>query len=147
MIVTTAHHFRFDEATMKTTIFQIKTAALLGSALPFLAMNVPAVAQQASPGQELPAIVVQQNKQRNAKQKPARVQRASRAPSRRAATNRGQVAPAAAAAGTKPETAPSHFDGFLASLSGSGSMTVSPLRESPQSITVVTADQLQDQAA
>src|SRR3569623_1443355 len=114
MIVTTAHLIRYDEATMKTPIFQIKTAVLLGSALSFLAMNVPAVAQQASPGQELPAIVVQQIKPRTAKPKPAREQRASRAPSRRAATKRGQVAPDAAAAGTKPETATSHIDGYLA---------------------------------
>src|SRR3569833_2680093 len=147
MIVTTAHHFRFDEATMKTTIFQIKTAALLGSAKPKLAKKVPAVAQQASPGQELPAIVVQQNKPRTAKPKPARVQRASRATSRRAATNRGQVAPDAAAAGTKPETATSHVDGYLATVSGTGTMTDTPLRETPQTITVVSADQVQDQAA
>jgi len=89
MIVTTAPSFGFGGAAMKTTILQIKTAALLGSTLPFLAMNVPAIAQQANPGQELPAIVVQQNKPRAAKPKPARVQRASRTTTRRAATNRG----------------------------------------------------------
>lgn len=132
---------------MKTTILQIKTAALLSSALPFLTINSTAVAQQASPGQELPAIVVQQNNPRAAKPKPARVQRASRATARRAATNRGQVAPDAAAAGTKPETATSHVDGYLATVSGTGTKTDTPLRETPQSITVVTADQVQDQAA
>src|SRR3569833_2216165 len=147
MIVTTAHHFRFDEATMKTTIFQIKTAALLGSAKPKLAKKVPAVAQQASPGPAPPAPAAPPPPPRTAKPKPARVQRASRATSRRAATNRGQVAPDAAAAGTKPETATSHVDGYLATVSGTGTMTDTPLRETPQTITVVSADQVQVQAA
>ena len=72
---------------------------------------------------------------------------AASAASRRAA-QRGQTPPdAAAAAGARAETATGPVRGYLANQSGTGTKTDTPLRETPQSITVVTADRVTDQGA
>ena len=69
------------------------------------------------------------------------------AASRRTA-QRGTTAPdAAAAAGARAETATGPVRGYLANQSGTGTKTDTPLRETPQSITVVTADRVTDQGA
>ena len=74
--------------------------------------------------------------------------RPPRAASRRTA-QRGTTAPdaAAAAAGARAETATGPVRGYLANQSGTGTKTDTPLRETPQSITVVTADRITDQGA
>jgi iron complex outermembrane receptor protein len=124
-----------------------KSTGLLG-ALPMLAAMIavtPAEAQ--SPGRELPAVVVEQPSQRAARPRPARARQAASAASRRTA-QRGQAAPdAAASAGVRPETATGPVRGYLANQSGTGTKTDTPLRETPQSITVVTADRITDQGA
>src|SRR4029079_14899228 len=56
-------------------------------------------------------------------------------------------AAAAAAAGVRVETGTSPVQGYLANQSGTGTKTDKPLRETPQSITVVTADRIIDQGA
>ena len=53
----------------------------------------------------------------------------------------------AAATDARSETATGPVRGYLANQSGTGTKTDTPLRETPQSITVVTADRITDQGA
>ena len=127
----------------------LKTAGWLGAALPMLAAMIdvtPAEAQ--SSARELPAVVVDQpSRPPAARSRPAPRRQSASAASRRAA-QRGQTAPdAAAAAGARAETATGPVRGYLANQSGTGTKTDTPLREIPQSITVVTADRITDQGA
>ncbi|NOJ42035.1 TonB-dependent siderophore receptor [Bradyrhizobium australiense] len=127
----------------------LKTAAWLGAALPMLAAMIdvtPAEAQ--SSARELPAVVVDQpSRAPAARPRPAPRRQAASAASRRT-TQRGQTAPdAAAAAGARAETATGPVRGYLAGQSGTGTKTDTPLRETPQSITIVTADRVTDQGA
>jgi iron complex outermembrane recepter protein len=126
----------------------LKSTGFFGGAWPMLAVMIavtPAEAQ--SPARELPAVVVEQSSQRAARPRPARARQAASAATRRTA-QRGQAAPdAAAAAGARGETATGPVRGYLANQSGTGTKTDTPLRETPQSITVVTADRVTDQGA
>jgi iron complex outermembrane receptor protein len=111
------------------------------------AMMAVTPAEAQSPGRELPAVVVEQPSQRTARPRPDRARQAASAASRRTA-QRGQAAPdATAAAGVRAETATGPVRGYLANQSGTGTKTDTPLRETPQSITVVTADRITDQGA
>ena len=125
-----------------------KTTGLLGAALPMLAAMVivtPAEAQ--APAQQLPVVVVDQPSKPVTRSRPAPRRQSASAASRRAA-QRGRAAPdAAAAAGARAETATGPVHGYLANQSGTGTKTDTPLRETPQSITVVTADRVADQGA
>ncbi|MEH2540478.1 MULTISPECIES: TonB-dependent siderophore receptor [unclassified Bradyrhizobium] len=127
----------------------LKTAGWLGAALPMLAAMIdvtPAEAQ--SSARELPAVVVDQpSRPPAARSRPASRRQAASAASRRTAL-RGAVTPdAAAAAGARAETGTGPVRGYLAGQSGTGTKTDTPLRETPQSITVVTADRVTDQGA
>ena len=127
----------------------LKTAGWLGAALPmFAAMIDVTPAQAQSSARELPAVVVDQpSRPPAARSRPAPKRQAASAASRRT-VQRGQTAPdAAAAAGARAETATGPVRGYLASQSGTGTKTDTPLRETPQSITVVTADRVTDQGA
>ena len=127
----------------------LKTAGWLGAALPmFAAMIDVTPAQAQSSARELPAVVVDQpSRPPAARSRPAPKRQAASAASRRAA-QRGQTTPdAAAAAGARAETATGPVRGYLAGQSGTGTKTDTPLRETPQSITVVTADRVTDQGA
>lgn len=72
-------------------------------------------------------------------------------PARRSAARGGnqQVQPAVAqnAAGPKTETAWGHVDGYVATRSGTGTKTDTPLIETPVAISVITQDQIQAQGA
>ena len=111
----------------------LKTAGWLGAALPmFAAMIDVTPAQAQSSARELPAVVVDQPSQPPAaRSRPAPKRQSASAVSRRT-VQRGQTAPDTAAA---------------AGQSGTGTKTDTPLRETPQSITVVTADRVTDQGA
>jgi iron complex outermembrane receptor protein len=127
----------------------LKTAGWLGAALPMLAAMIdvtPAEAQ--SSARELPAVVVDQpSRSPAARSHPVPRRQSASAASRRAA-QRAQTPPdAAAAAGARTETATGPVRGYLAGQSGTGTKTDTPLRETPQSITVVTADRITDQGA
>jgi iron complex outermembrane receptor protein len=127
----------------------LKTTALFGAALPMLAAMVivtPAEAQ--SSAQPLPPVVVDQPSKPAARSRPAPRRQSASATSRRTA-QRGTTTPdaAAAAAGVRAETATGPVRGYLAGQSGTGTKTDTPLRETPQSITVVTADRVTDQGA
>ncbi|WFU18244.1 TonB-dependent siderophore receptor [Bradyrhizobium sp. CB3481] len=127
----------------------LKTARWLGVALPmFAAMIDMTPAQAQSSARELPAVVVDQPSRPQAvRSRPAPKRQAATAASRRAA-QRAQTNPdAAAAAGARAETATGPVRGYLAGQSGTGTKTDTPLRETPQSITVVTADRVTDQGA
>jgi iron complex outermembrane receptor protein len=126
----------------------LKTTGWLGAALPVLAAMVGvAPAQAQSSAQELPAVVVDQPSRPAARPRPVRTRQAAPASSRRT-VQRGPVASdAAAAAGVRAETATGPVRGYLAGQSGTGTKTDTPLRETPQSITVVTADRVTDQGA
>jgi len=127
----------------------LKTAGWLGAALPMLAAMIDVTPAQAqSSARELPAVVVDQpSRPPAARSRPAPRRQAASAASRRTA-QRGQTAPdAAAAAGARAETGTGPVRGYLANQSGTGTKTDTPLRETPQSITVVTADRITDQGA
>ena len=124
----------------------LKTTGLFGAALPMLAAMVivtPAEAQ--SSAQPLPPVVVDQPSKPAARSRPAPRRQSASATSRRTA-QRGTTTPAAAA-GVRAETATGPVRGYLAGQSGTGTKTDTPLRETPQSITVVTADRVTDQGA
>jgi iron complex outermembrane receptor protein len=127
----------------------LKTAGWLGAALPMLTAMIDVTPAQAqSSARELPAVVVDQpSRPPAARSRPAPRRQAASAASRRTA-QRGQTAPdAAVAAGARTETATGPVRGYLAGQSGTGTKTDTPLRETPQSITVVTADRVTDQGA
>jgi iron complex outermembrane recepter protein len=127
----------------------LKTAGWLGAALPMLAAMIDVTPAQAqSSARELPAVVVDQpSRPPAARSRPAPRRQAASAASRRAA-QRAQTPPdAAVAAGARAETATGPVRGYLAGQSGTGTKTDTPLRETPQSITVVTADRVTDQGA
>lgn len=127
----------------------LKTAGWLGAALPmFAAMIDVTPAQAQSSARELPAVVVDQPSRAPAvRSRPAPRRQSASAASRRAA-QRAQTAPdVASAAGARAETATGPVRGYLAGQSGTGTKTDTPLRETPQSITVVTADRVTDQGA
>ncbi|MBR1268463.1 TonB-dependent siderophore receptor [Bradyrhizobium sp. AUGA SZCCT0222] len=127
-----------------TTYF--KSTALLGT-LPILATMMAGTCVQAQSPSPLPAVVVEQPSRPAARPRPARKPQAASAASRRTA-QRGTATPdAAAAAAARSETATGPVRGYLANQSGTGTKTDTPLRETPQSITVVTADRVTDQGA
>jgi len=112
-----------------------------------LAATMAVTPAQAQSSSQLPAVVVEQPSRPAARPRPARKPQAASAASRRTA-QRGAGAPsAAAAASAGSETATGPVRGYLANQSGTGTKTDTPLREIPQSITVVTADRVTDQGA
>ena len=121
-----------------------KTAGLLGAvlAMPAAMMAItPAEAQ--SSATELPTVRVE------APSRPTT--RPRRAVRRQPPSTTSQRAPVgtdeAAATDARSETATGPIRGYLANQSGTGTKTDTPLRETPQSITVVTADRITDQGA
>jgi len=123
----------------------LKSTALFG-ALPMLATMMAVAPAQAQSASQLPPVVVEQPSRPAARPRPTRKPQLASAASRRTA-QRGTAAPDAAAAGVRVETAAGPVRGYLANQSGTGTKTDTPLRETPQSITVVTADRVTDQGA
>ena len=122
----------------------LKTAGWLGAALPMLAAMIDVTPAQAqSSARELPAVVVDQPaRPPAARSRPAPRRQAASAASRRAAQRAQTLPDAAAAASARAETATGPVRGYLAGQSGTRTQTDTPLRETPQSITVVTADRV-----
>ncbi len=110
-------------------------------------ISTPAEAQ--SSPQPLPPVVVQQPSRPVARTNAVRSRQATPTASRRRQAQRSPSNPDAASAtpGTATETAAGPVRGYIANLSGTGTKTSTPLRETPQSITVVTADRIADQGA
>ncbi|MBR0750577.1 TonB-dependent siderophore receptor [Bradyrhizobium jicamae] len=124
----------------------------LGAVLPMLAtmMTVAPADAQSSPPQELPPVVVEQPSRPSSRARPARKRQAAATSATRRTVQRASTTSDAAAANgrsTRAETATGPVHGYLANQSGTGTKTDTPLRETPQSITVVTADRVADQAA
>lgn len=124
----------------------------------YLALAAAASAQSSTPSSSappnnstLPPVVVQSPQQRQAKPAQSSTQTAprARAASRRNANPRNVVQPAPGSSSTAPrtETAYSHVDGYVATRSATGTKTDTPLIETPQSISVVTRDQIEAQNA
>ena len=108
-----------------------------------LAFDISAFGQAAS---QLPPVVVEQAKPRPA----ARTQRAqtARSTARRSATrsaNPAAAAPVAPAIASTRETATGPVQGYLATVSGTGTKTDTPLSQTAQSISVVSAERVRDQ--
>jgi len=104
----------------------------------------------ASTAVELPSVTIDSPAKRRAKQvrtsQSSRTQSASR---NSVNAHRAAAATTAASSGggnTKGETAYGHVDGYVATRSGTGTKTDSPLVETPAAISVVTQDQMQAQA-
>ncbi|WP_050044875.1 TonB-dependent siderophore receptor [Bradyrhizobium sp. LTSP849] len=129
------------------TTYLRTTAGLIGGALPLLASLMDAAPAEAqSSSRELPAVVVEQSRPA-ARTRPVRSRQAAQAASRRRQAQHAPSGADAPAAGTSVETATSHVHGYVATRSGTGTKTDTPLRETPQSISVVTADRVTDQGA
>jgi iron complex outermembrane receptor protein len=129
------------------TTYLRTTAGLIGGALPLLASLMDAAPAEAqSSSRELPAVVVEQS-QPAARTRPVRSRQAAQAANRRRQAQHAPSGADAPAAGTSVETATSHVHGYVATRSGTGTKTDTPLRETPQSISVVTADRVTDQGA
>ena len=129
------------------TIYLRTTAGLIGGALPLLAGLMDAAPAEAqSSSRELPAVVVEQSRPA-ARTRPVRSRQAAQAANRRRQAQHAPSGADAPAAGTSAETATSHVHGYVATRSGTGTKTDTPLRETPQSISVVTADRVTDQGA
>jgi iron complex outermembrane recepter protein len=99
----------------------------------------------------LPPVEVQGPKAKRAKPKgSASASRSQVAAGHSRNTGHGGAASAAAGAGAgtqHAESASGHVDGYVATRSGTGTKTDSPLIETPAAISVVTQDQIQAQAA
>lgn len=116
-----------------------RTRALWFSAVSALALVVPGVAMAED---SLPTVRVEAQQPRAAPAKPARRVATSRAaPSTRAAP---APQPAAASVG-RVETGSSPVQGYLATVSGTGTKTDTPLNQTAQSVSVVSADRVRDQ--
>jgi iron complex outermembrane receptor protein len=116
------------------------------SALVLAAMALAAPVHAQAPSQ-LPPAVVEQPRARVTPTRPA-VRQTMRATTTRRSAARGP-APAAVAApgagGVRTETATGPVQGYLATQSGTGTKTDTPLRETAQSISVVSAERVRDQ--
>jgi iron complex outermembrane receptor protein len=131
------------------TTYLRTTAKLIGGVLPLLAGLLDAAPAEAqSSSQELPAVVVEQSSSRpTARTRPLRSRQSAQAASRRRQAERAPSNADASAAGAGTETATGPVRGYVATRTGTGTKTDTPLRETPQSISVVTADRVTDQGA
>jgi iron complex outermembrane receptor protein len=109
--------------------------------------STPANAQ--STRQELPPVVVEPPPRPAARSAPTRPRQTGQTATRRQQAQRAPSNTDAARSdpGVAAETATGPVRGYIATLSGAGTKTSTPLRETPQSITVVTADRMTDQGA
>ncbi|UZE48365.1 TonB-dependent siderophore receptor [Rhodopseudomonas sp. P2A-2r] len=109
-----------------------------------LAITAPVRAQSPS---QLPAVVVEQPTRQAARTRPAsRPQQTARSSANRRAAARGTAAAnAVSTPGARAETGSSPVQGYLATVSGTGTKTDTPLRQTAQSISVVGAEQVRDQ--
>jgi iron complex outermembrane receptor protein len=109
-----------------------------------LAITVPARAQSPS---QLPAVVVEQPTRQAARTHPAaRPRQTARSSANRRAAARGPAAAhAVSTPGARAETGSSPVQGYLAQVSGTGSKTDTPLSQTAQSVSVVTAERVRDQ--
>ena len=120
------------------------TRRLFGASI--LVLTIFAVDKPAWSQSQLPPVVVEQAKPRATQVRPQRAQAARS--TRRQTAARGNSTPAAAATAApaaRAETGSSPVQGYSASVSGTGTKTDTPLNQTAQSISVVTADRVRDQ--
>ncbi|MCJ9707288.1 TonB-dependent siderophore receptor, partial [Bradyrhizobium sp. SHOUNA76] len=114
----------------------LRTATrLIGGALPLLAGLIDAAPAEAqSSSQELPAVVVERPSSRpKAGTRPLRSRQAGQTTNRRRQHAQSNAnSPAAGGGGAAAETATGPVQGYVASRSGTGTKTDTPLRETPQ---------------
>lgn len=133
------------------TTTRMRIANPFATVLPVLTALTTILPAEAQPApQALPAVVVEQPLRQNTHSRPARKPHAAATTARRSARRAPAQSNVAAASTNSPqhaETATGPVQGYLANQSATGTKTDTPLRETPQSITVVTADRIADQAA
>jgi iron complex outermembrane receptor protein len=103
---------------------------------------------QSSPS-TLPAVTVDAPQQQTARRAPSARSKSgssTRRATARSGNRQAQQAATPVQAAPARETAWGHVDGYVATRSGTGTKTDTPLIETPQSISVVTQDQIQAQA-
>jgi iron complex outermembrane recepter protein len=126
----------------------VKSAVLFGAASVMLAamMTVTPAGAQSS-ATDLPAVVVDPPSRPTTRARRASKRQPASTTSQRAARRGPAEADEGSITDVRPETATGPVRGYLANQSGTGTKTDTPLRETPQSITVVTADRVTDQGA
>ncbi len=131
-----------------------KKAAWLGvsSGLVLIASNHINTAAHAQTAQTLPPVTVDAPKVKRAKPKVVQATSHSRVAARNAHTSQGYSDTASPSAGPgagtrRAESAWGHVEGYVATRSGTGTKTDTPLVETPAAISVVTQDQIQAQGA
>jgi iron complex outermembrane receptor protein len=129
-----------------------RDARLQAVALPALAalmMTVPADAQaQTTNSQQLPAVVVEQpSKPKVRRAAPATHRRVARTSARTRSRGNAPATLEPSPSSGASEQARGPVQGYIANLSATGTKTDTPLRDIPQSISVVTADFVRDQGS
>jgi iron complex outermembrane receptor protein len=119
----------------------IKMLALCATSAVALTVAARDAAAQAT----LPPVTVDAPQQRARPAAAAPARRASATRTTRSRAARAPQAPPAAAAATRFETGSSPVRGYLATVSGTGTKTDTPLSQTAQSVSVVTADRIRDQ--
>jgi iron complex outermembrane receptor protein len=122
-----------------------KRAAWLGAASAFVMSLDFTTAVRAQ--STLPAVTVDAPQQQATRRSQVKRSTSGARGDRRVAARRSQQAVAPGPVNPRPETAWGHVDGYVATRSGTGTKTDTPLIETPQAISVVTQDQIQAQAA
>jgi iron complex outermembrane receptor protein len=120
-------------------------AAVLGACGMWAAGN-QALAQSESPraaGSELPPVTIDAPQ----RQRAAAQRAATRSGPRRAAAPRARVAETPAAPAISTAASPGQVVGYVATTAGTGTKSDTPIVQVPQTINVVTADQIRDQGA
>jgi len=112
-----------------------------------LVISPSVFAQSSNPG-PLPPVTVESPSPRQAKPAQTTPSTRNKGAARRARNPAAAATSAPASVPVAPvETAYSHVDGFVATRSATGTKTDTPLIETPQSISVVTRDQIDSQGA
>jgi iron complex outermembrane receptor protein len=126
---------------------RLPAIVLPGLAALMMATSVDAQAQGTT-AQQLPAVVVEQPKKPKARRAATAVnRRVARSSTQTRARGNTTAAPESSPSPDGSEHARGPVQGYIANLSATGTKTDTPLREIPQSISVVTADFVRDQGS
>ena len=122
-------------------------AAACLSAVSYIALSVYLDSAANAQSSTLPPVTVEAPTPRPATARSSAQRQSARAARRAPSARTNVAAPAVPAQAARTERADGPVDGYIATLSATGSKTSTPLRELPQTVNVITADQIRDQGA